>query len=75
MQVILGSNSPRRKEILERTCLRMITEDDFKERVEVEQRILNLETKIKEYKPGKDGYIQGKKVESKKPQTLDVSEV
>lgn len=68
----------KRKEIIDQTHLRMITEDDFKERVEVEAKILELKEKIKEYKPrqGCTPPVRRKKsVESKKPSKQGASRV
>lgn len=54
----------KREELLDKTRLRMITEDDFKERTEVEETIVALK---KELKSVQKLCLQESKLESRKP--------
>lgn len=66
----------KRKELIESGYLRMITEQDFTSRVEIEKQILEIEKQIKEFKPTKEGQPQPRKkraVKNKKPLKLGAS--
>ncbi len=78
LQFCLYQLKKKRKELIESSYLRMITEQDFAERVKIEELILGVEKQIKDYKPTKEGQPQPRRkrtLKNKKPSKHGASRV